>query len=259
MPWRRAEFKGAEVWAETDESGALKVERGIVQVRYSAKAGAKSYGGGASRITLKAAPAEELPPPASREIEDTTKTGPLKSSGKSRGSGFGKAGERTEAQVALAADAARKLISELSSRAVLCFTDGACIGNPGPAGSGAVVILKDGRRGEQSRSLGRATNNVGELTAILLALELLEEAGIGLDEEIAIFTDSAYSHGVLTKGWKAKANVELIEELRRRLRSWPNATLHWIAGHVGVDGNERADRLANDGASGWSRKSWGRE
>ncbi len=258
MAWRRAEFKGSQVWAEVDESGQLKAERGIVLVRYSPKAGAKAYGGGASRVTLGNSASEDLPPPAPRE-DPPDKTADRKSTAgpqKGRGSGFGKAGERSEEQAALAADAARKLILELEARAVLCFTDGACRGNPGPAGAGAVVVLRDGRRGEESRALGRATNNVGELTAILLALRLLEDATIDRQSEVAIFTDSKYAHGVLCLDWKAKANTELVDDLRRKLRSWPNAQIHWIAGHVGVEGNERADELANEGVGGRSHRRW---
>ncbi|MCA9494938.1 MAG: reverse transcriptase-like protein, partial [Myxococcales bacterium] len=140
----------------------------------------------------------------------------------------------------------------LSPDTTRCFTDGACKGNPGPAGSGAVVELPDGRRAEAARSLGRATNNVAELTAIGMAIDLLETAEIAPISPVVIYTDSSYAEGVLKKGWKAKANTEIILELRQRLRARSGTRLEWVAGHVGVAGNERADELANAGVSGRS-------
>src|SRR5690606_34207502 len=117
-------------------------------------------------------------------------------------------------------------------------------------------VLPDGRRGEASRSLGRATNNVGELVAIGLALDLLEEAGVPRETPVALFSDSSYANGVLTRGWKAKANTELIADLRAQLKRWPGVTVHWVAGHVGIADNERADELANRGVSGITRTAW---
>ncbi len=130
------------------------------------------------------------------------------------------------------------------------FTDGACKGNPGPAGAGAVVKLADGRVLEDSRSCGVATNNVGELTAIDMALDLLEGAGVDPQAGVALFTDSSYAIGVLQKGWKAKANRELILGLRARLKGWPGLSLNWVPGHSGVPENERADQLAVAGCVG---------
>jgi ribonuclease HI len=244
MGWRRAEFKGQKVWAEVDERGQLKVAGGRVGIRYQKTPGAKIYGGGASRV--------ELDPNAPIEvIEDGGASAEAPKVKSARSSGFGKAGTRTKGQAAMAADAARKLIDSLDG-AILAFTDGACRGNPGPAGAGAALRFPDGHRLEASRSLGIGTNNIGELSAIGLALELLERARVKRSAQIALFTDSAYAHGVLVKGWKAKANRELIEEVRERMERWPNLELFWIAGHVGVEGNERADELANEGVDGIS-------
>jgi len=106
------------------------------------------------------------------------------------------------------------------------------------------VRLPDGTHHEAHRALGQATNNVGELTAIGLALDILDQAGF--QGEVHLLTDSQYSKGVLAQGWKAKANQELIAELKARLKR-RKATIHWIAGHVGIPENERADVLANRG------------
>ncbi|MCB9744713.1 MAG: reverse transcriptase-like protein [Alphaproteobacteria bacterium] len=162
----------------------------------------------------------------------------------SRGSGFGSAGKRSASQAAAAARYSREQIESLPEGTHLAFTDGACKGNPGPSGAGAVVKLADGRVLEASRSCGIATNNVGELTAIGMAMELLAQAEVPKDAPVALFTDSQYAQGVLVKGWKAKANTALILRLRAQLAEWPGLQVNWIAGHVGIPENERADRLA---------------
>ncbi len=245
MPWKPGEFKGAKVWFEVDDRGVAKVASGRVRMRYSDRPGAKVYQAAASNVRVDdAAPAIGL---------DGGGTG---GGGASRGSGFGKAGTRTEEQKGLAADAARRLLADLPAGTAIAWTDGACRGNPGPAGSGARVELPDGRVGEASAALGRATNNVAELTAIGLALDLLDEVGWPVDGPVALLTDSSYAHGVLCRGWKAKANGELIVDLRERLAGRPALVVHWVAGHVGVAGNERADALANAGVSGVDRTVW---
>ena len=66
----------------------------------------------------------------------------------------------------------------------------------------------------------------------------------GLDRRIRVFTDSAYTIGVLAKGWKAKANQELIARLRRRLGQLADVSFVKVAGHAGVELNERCDELA---------------
>ena len=250
MGWVRGRFKDKDVWVEVDASGAPKSAGGRTPIRYSDKAGAKIYRAGTSRIEV-ASGAE------ARDLDAGVSADEAKKARKSsRGSGFGKAGTRTQQQKAMAADAAKALLAGLPEGTAICWTDGACKGNPGPAGAGARVELPDGRVGEASRSLGRATNNVGELTAIGMAMAMLDEVGWPADGPVALLTDSSYSHGVLCKGWKAKKNVELIGDVRAALKARPGVTVHWIAGHVGIDGNERADALANAGVSGTTSTRW---
>lgn len=249
MAWRRASFKGKDVWVQVGPDGQPAVSGGRVPMRYSDKQGARIYRAGASRVSLHDGP--------SIELSDGVSADDAPARGRSRkGSGFGRAGTRSAAQTALAADAARQLLDELPEDAVRVFTDGACRGNPGPAGSGALVVLPDGRHLEGWLALGRATNNVGELSAVGLALDLLQEAGVEPSTPIAMLSDSSYTHGVLFKGWKAKANRELILELRERLKAWPGLSFHWVAGHAGIQGNERADALANRGVDGGSGTAW---
>ena len=82
-----------------------------------------------------------------------------------------------------------------------------------------------------------------------MALDLREQAGIAPTQPVALFTDSKYARGVLVEGWKAKANRELIQEVRLKLVPWESLNLYWVAGHVGIDLNERADELAGRGAA----------
>ena len=238
MAWVRVNFKGKRVWAQVGVTGELVVEGGRVPIRYSDKPGAKVYNAGGSNISRI-----DGENPVELEAGVAAESRPS-SGGSSRGSGFGSAGRRSKAQEAAARKLTADQIAALPEGTHVCFTDGACKGNPGPAGSGAVVKLADGRVLEASRFLGVATNNVGELTAIGMAIDLLEEARVSRDEPVVIFTDSSYSRGVLTQGWKAKANKELIELTKIRLRAWSRLTVNWVAGHAGIPENERADELA---------------
>jgi len=124
--------------------------------------------------------------------------------------------------------------------AVVAWTDGACTGNPGPAGIG--VVLKSGEhRREISEYLGRATNNVAELTAILRALQALKPP---VRRPVFVLTDSTYAIGILTRPWKVQANRELVAEIRARIAELPEVTFRKVPGHSGVADNERADALA---------------
>ena len=240
MPWVEVEFKGKTVWAEVGADGAIVSQGGRTPIRYSDKKGATIYRGGTRGISrASGSPVRDLPEGVS--ADDRKKGG-------KKASGFGSAGKRTAAQAAAAKADARSRIEALPQGTHLIFTDGACHGNPGPAGSAAVVKIAGGATLAASRALGIATNNVGELTAVGMALDLLEQGEVPNDAPIALFTDSKYTMGVLAQGWKAKANRELILEIRGRLKDWPNLEINWVAGHVGVPENERADALATLGA-----------
>ncbi len=132
---------------------------------------------------------------------------------------------------------------------MIVYADGACSRNPRPAGLGVVIIDGD-RRIELSEYLGSGTNNIAELTAILRALEEVVDA----DRPVVIHTDSQYSIGVLQKGWKAKANTELVASLKDVLAGRRRVRLVYVRGHAGVLLNERADALAREAVTARSSR-----
>jgi ribonuclease HI len=103
--------------------------------------------------------------------------------------------------------------------------------------------------------LGTGTNNLGELWGIAM---LVQMAKVRIAEHpskhdaLHIFTDSAYSLGCLTKGWKAKGNAALVKAVISLIDSVPahmTVTIHWVPAHVGVQGNEHADFLVDSGSA----------
>ena len=136
---------------------------------------------------------------------------------------------------------------------VVIYTDGACKGTPGPGGWGAWL-----KSGEHEKELWGGekltTNNRMELTAVIEALASLKRRCT-----VALYTDSEYVrngittwiHGWKKRGWltadkKPVKNVELWQRLET-LAAGHDVKWHWVKGHSGDPGNERADRLANRG------------
>jgi ribonuclease HI len=107
-----------------------------------------------------------------------------------------------------------------------------------------IVVVADRERAERGEYLGVGTNNIAELTAISRGLDLAAELAPDRNRPIRIYSDSNYALGLLGKGWKAKANQELVADLREQLATFPHVKLVKVAGHAGVDNNERCDELA---------------
>ena len=136
--------------------------------------------------------------------------------------GFGRAGSRTDHQTVLARDYAQGLLAAVPTGEVIAFTDGASRGNPGPAGAGVTLYVKDSRSlpRDDFAPLGINTNNLAELWAIGIAVTKL--ATLPADDrpyKLNILTDSSYSIGCLDQGFVAKTNRFLIRALARG--SWP--------------------------------------
>ena len=133
---------------------------------------------------------------------------------------------------------------------VTIYTDGACSGNPGPGGWGAILLYKDTVR-EMSGGEAPTTNNRMELLGAISALSSLKEPC-----EVSLYTDSQYLAKAINegwlKGWKAKnwkrkdgelKNIDLWQEIDRLL-GVHTVSFHWVKGHAENNYNNRCDELA---------------
>jgi ribonuclease HI len=147
----------------------------------------------------------------------------------------------------------------MKTEPVRIYADGACKGNPGPGGWGAILRYAS----EEKEIFGgevQTTNNRMELTAVIRALEALKKPSL-----VEVYTDSQYVQKGISewlrdwkrRGWKTAdkkpvKNKELWEELDR-LQAQHRVSWHWVRGHAGHPENERADQLANLGVESLSR------
>jgi ribonuclease HI len=142
---------------------------------------------------------------------------------------------------------------------ILVFADGACSGNPGRGGWGAIIVTPDGRVTELGGYDPETTNNKMELTATIRALDRLrDEPG-----QVEVYTDSVYVIKGITQwiwgwrknGWKSAEGKDVLnQELWKQLsavigarsRKFPDGKVEWkwVRGHSGVPGNERVDEIA---------------
>lgn len=213
MPWKKYEFKGQTVYVRVLPGGKPIVHRGRAEVRY--KLGTpKSY---------RASP-DNLVDIDGEIVSDEDMGG-------TSGQGAAGATQKLREQPQTPADA----------DTIVIYTDGACSGNPGPAGIG-VYFQRPEEIVEISEYIGSGTNNIAELAAILRGLQTVTEDEY--DRLVHLYTDSGWSLGVLIGGWKAKTNLELITEIKELMPKFSKLELLKIKGHAGLEGNEEADRLA---------------
>ncbi|MBN2341748.1 MAG: ribonuclease HI [Deltaproteobacteria bacterium] len=221
MSYKRMLFKGKSVYVEVDDHGAVLEQGGRAVMKYRlddertynpAVANLSEEGGAAGDLFSDMAPKTTTTPVTPKRAAQKTQ------SSASPGSSIGDA--------------------------IVAYTDGGCIGNPGPAGLGYVIRFPDNRVIQKGEPLGQGTNNIAELTAIWRVLQIVTDKTAPL----RIHTDSSYAIGVLTQGWKAKANQQLIADIRHSLNSFRNVKLIKVKGHAGNPDNERVDTLANTAA-----------
>lgn len=127
------------------------------------------------------------------------------------------------------------------------FTDGSCLGNPGPGGWGVIIHFSE-KEIKLSGGEKDTTNNRMEMMAILKALEWLRtESSLSPEElnqyKIVIYSDSNLLVQTLTKGWKRKANTDLWQEIDK-LRAWLNINWTWVKAHATNKYNNLVDELA---------------
>ena len=138
---------------------------------------------------------------------------------------------------------------------VTIYSDGACKGNPGPGGWGAVLVAGTSEK-ELFGGENPTTNNRMELTAVIEALRALKRPCV-----VKVYTDSQYVQKGISEwiaGWKARGwktaekkpvkNADLWQQLDE-LTQPHQISWHWVRGHNGHPGNERADALANRGVA----------
>ncbi|MCL2779588.1 MAG: ribonuclease HI [Polyangiaceae bacterium] len=220
MPWVSAILRGQKVLAKAREDGSFDSVGGRVEIRYR-PTDVRAYR--AAQRNLERIAGEAILP------DDTCVPGEQASP------------KSLHATVRRPKSPASASPMVASAGAWIVYADGACSGNPGPAGLGIVIVSPAGKIHEGYEYLGTATNNIAELTAISRATELVPSGAVAV-----VHTDSQYSIGVLSKGWKAKANQDLILSVKTALakrRAW---RLAYVPGHAGVPLNERADKLARE-------------
>jgi len=209
--WQRMQFKKNKVWVMVDAKNSPIVKSDKVLIKYNLKQDYEYW----------------VHPKSVTDIDPSQLQ--RKSSNKKKSSRRKKATDQTT------------LIHETAKRqdVVIIFTDGASSGNPGPSGIG--VVLRHGEHQKEiSKSIGHATNNIAELEAIRVGLDSLKQTHL----PVRVFTDSTYAQGVLTFGWKAKKNIELIQSIKRLIDRFDDIELIKVPGHSGIEDNERADVLA---------------
>jgi ribonuclease HI len=212
MAWQWGTFRGKRVLVRVVALGKAALDDGRIDIRFKAS-DSRTYPASPGNITLDAT-SELLDDPSAHSPVPVTARMPTP---------------------------ATKHPDTSFAKAWVAYTDGACTGNPGPAGSGLVLMDPSGKRVKEAyKFLGNATNNIAELTAIEMVFDAVPDG-----EAVVIHTDSKYAIGVLTQGWKVKANGDLVARIRKRVEARPTR-MRYVPGHSGVPLNERADELARE-------------
>ena len=208
--WMRMRFKQNKVWVAVDSDGNIQIHNGKALIKYQKEQDYEYRVRETDLFPLDAEPEEA----SAKTIRKPGKT--------------------------------RKTISPSSDPpdsedpdCIRIYADGASSGNPGPSGIGVLLRYREHEK-EISRNIGLGTNNIAELEAIRTGLLEVKNP----DLPVRVYTDSGYAYGLLTLGWKAKKNTELVGDIRMLMKRFKNLTFIKVKGHSGIEGNERADKLA---------------
>jgi len=209
--WKRMFFKGNKVWVFAGESQEPAVENGKVLIKYQLNQDHEYW--------VHEKSIRPIGPGANKEWQQKKYDKNKKK----------KAGGQSPAAIP----------EDIPENAICLYTDGASSGNPGPSGIGVLLCFAENEK-TISKYIGNATNNIAELEAIRVGLLELKRQ----DLPVRVFTDSSYAYGVLTQGWTAKKNIDLIQSIKELMAGFKNIKLIKVKGHSGHEQNERADALA---------------
>ena len=214
--WKRMVFKKNKVWLATDQDQKPVTKNGKVLIRYQLDQDYEYW------VLSK-----NINPIDSLQRKEKTKKGEKSTQKSSK-----QKDTKTKSDT-------KYLIEKSCDDAINIYTDGASSGNPGPSGIGVVMRFSNHEK-EISRYIGITTNNMAELEAIRSGLMAVKNSNL----PVRVFTDSRYAYGVLTQGWKAKKNQDIIESIKKILSKFNDLKFIKVKGHAGIEGNERADFLA---------------
>ncbi len=241
MSFKEMKFKGKRVFVEVDETGSAVIEDGRARMKYKLETD-RIYSPNPANIKEIDGTDLALPPPAKKKKRKSNRRDVVHQQPSDTGA---RELPPETTPVPAASESPPPVMTQFGKDArIVAYTDGSCSHNPGPAGIGYVVTFPDGLCIKRGEPIGSGTNNIAELTAIQKVLELVGDSSCHL----MIHTDSEYSIGVLTRGWKAKANQQLIFEIKKALSRFDNVELIKVKGHAGVPENELVDQLARTAA-----------
>jgi ribonuclease HI len=214
--WKRMVFKKNKVWVATDHDQKPITKNGKVRIRYQLDQDYEYW-----------VHSKNINPIDSYQKKNKTGKNEL-----STRSSLKQNEKETNSEIQFPAETS-------GDDVITIFTDGASAGNPGPSGIG--VLLRFGKHEKEiSRYIGNATNNIAELEAIRAGLRAVKNS----DLPVRVYTDSSYAYGVLTQGWKAKKNKDIIDAIKKILPKFHDLKFIKVKGHGGIEGNEKADVLA---------------
>ena len=170
---------------------------------------------------------------------------------------LGSSKSRTTEQERSSRNLLTDIIGSCSTDTTVCFTDGSCLGNPGPCGAGACIFLPGA---EEPVCLKKPVSScgsilLGELVAIQMAIENIYNSVINrgnITTKLHVFSDSQSAIGILSLGWEATSHKTTVKQVKHSIfklkQSGVDLEISWTPGHADIRGNELADKLAKEAA-----------